>query len=320
MALVNSDNRFDWCNNLYYAKTNYNKSECCNIIKNTIKTYKGADEDFVRDICNRTNDKFSVYHLYFPVYLTEYVATFTWVTEKTEDKGSYTVDTTTNHSKRNSFNRSFFKGIYSSLSPDSFVGRNDQRFYILSHVADLDAGIYNDSCVYSKSQMSNLVSSDASGYKPASNAECFINGWSSDVVFVPIAVICYKYGGSEYKSYVNMHNGSTYCHYLISKKTEILATKAKKISLILRIITALSFVASTLLLISNAVNCWDVVWSILGLGLSIAGIIKICTLKHNQQYFNNFYGSNGDVGATAYKQEIIYLVLSIIMFIVSIII
>ena len=103
MAVVYSDNRFDWCNSLAYARKNYNRNECVNRLKYLLKDLKGADEKFVKAICAMDESDFVFTNYWFPVYQTTFTVTYIWDTEETKDKGDFTVTTTTTHTNTNTY-------------------------------------------------------------------------------------------------------------------------------------------------------------------------------------------------------------------------
>ena len=115
------------------------------------------------------------------------------------------------------------------------MGRNDERFYKLSHVNDLEGGIYNQACVYNEAGLENAIKEYAGKIKPNQYAQHTLNRWSVTVCFVPVALVSYKYNGQTYTGTVNMHNGSTHLTYLVSQTVKQKATTARKASIILRV-------------------------------------------------------------------------------------
>ncbi len=309
MAVGQYDGRFDYCDKLLETVANYNFDECCNIVKNTLKQFKGADKGFIQDVCGRPNSAFSIKKMFFPVYRVTMTVTYDWDVESTEDKGDYKVTTTTHHTNTNTKTKDFFRNIYSSCAPNTFTGRNDQRFYKLSHVNDLDASIYNDSCVYSQSSLTDAISAYAQKEKPANNADYLVNSWTVTVLFIPIAVINYKYGEKNYTSAVNMHNGQGHFEYLVSKECVENAKRAKKISLNLR--TASIAVSSINFVISLLSGFWATLFS---LALLIVMIVTSVLMKHNEQYFINYFGENGGtLTSGVLSKEITHITCSVII-------
>lgn len=171
MAVGQCNIKFDWCDQLIRVKRNYSNDECCNIVKNKLREFKGADSGFIKDVCSRANSTFRVARLFYPVYNVKATVTYDWNESNTHNSGDYSVTTTTHNTKTNTFTKNFFKGIYQGCCPDVFVGRNDERFYTLSHVDDLDGGVYNASCVYLEQGLQQDINAYAAAIKPESNAE-----------------------------------------------------------------------------------------------------------------------------------------------------
>ncbi len=309
MAVVQSDNRFDWCDELLEVKENYNFNECCNIVKNSLKEFKGADGNFLKEVCARANSTFSVRRTFFPVYSVNATVTYDWDVESTQDKGDYTVTTTTHHTNKNTFNKDFYRNIYDACKPNTYVGRNDGRFYRLSHVNDLDGNIYNSGCVYSQSGLENAIGTYASNGKPSGNAEYLVNRWSVTVCFVPVAIVSYTYNGQTYTSTVNMHNGRGYFEYCVSKKVKEKAEKMRKTSMILR---GVSLAVSGLgVVLCASLNVWAM---LLALVCFVILCITSAKMKHTKQYFLNEYGAQGEnLGASVIGKEITQVVVATVV-------
>ena len=316
MAVGYSDNRFDWCDELIEVKRNYSNDECCNIIKNVIKSQKGADPSFVKEICSKDNASFKFGWYFFPVYSTNFRVTYNWDEEETKNKGDYKVTTTTHNTNTNTFNRDFYKSIYNSCCPNLYVGRNDDRFYKLSHVDDLDGNIYSAASVYSQFALKEAMENYAKSEKPAIGASYLINGWSVMVFFVPMVNILYEFGGKTYNAVVNMHNGRCYVNYVVSKAVE---EKSKKTFLASVIMKSASILLSLVCFLAVMYNgFWAVLFS---LGLIGGNIGATIATKHNKKYFYNEYGSKGiDIGLKVLKSEIIQAVVTLILMILIIII
>ena len=217
MAIAETDLRFDWCDQLLELREHCNFSECCNIVKEKLRSFKGADGGFIKDVCARENSAFSVRRAFYPVYTVNATVTYTLDEERTEYKSGYSVDTTTHHTNKETFEHDFFRSIHTGCNPNEYVGRNDERFCKLSHMADLDGHIYNESCVYSQSGLESAIKRYAAEKSPDVYAQCLLNRWSVTVIFVPMAIVNYTYKGEKYESVVNMHNGDGHFGYPMSK-------------------------------------------------------------------------------------------------------
>ncbi len=314
MGIPNSDNRFDFAKELLFVNANLTNDECISAIKSSLKTFKGADEDFVKDICSRNSSTFKISYSYYPVYATRYLVTYRYTLEKTQNSNGYEINTTTKKTKTQSFDKDFFIGP-EELQLNNFVGRQDERFYILPHVADLNAPIANS---ISENELDNSIRRDAERHKPVSDASFTINGWEATVVFVPIAFVEFEYNNKQYRCCVNSHNGFCKCSYLISKEAEEAAFKSRKKSITMRTISAiLCVIASAISILFSVINNFDVESLIITAPVIIFTIIclfKIGGLGHTIEYFKEIYGKEG-VTASTYTTEVVLLILSIISFI-----
>ena len=310
MAIAKTDLRFDWCNQLLRLREYCNFSECCNIVKDKLRSFKGADGGFIKDVCAREESAFSVRKAFYPVYTVNATVTYTWDEETTEYKSGYSVDTTTHHTNKETFEYDFFRSIHTSCHPNEYVGRNDERFYKLSHVADLNGQIYNEACVYSQSGLESAIKKYAAGKSPDEYAQCLLNRWSVTVIFVPMAIVDFTYKGKKYQAVVNMHNGDGYFEYPMSKAVEQKAKTAAKASVILRV-SGLVLSAGGIVL-----SCLT---NVVGFILAAACFILLCvmagTMKHTKKYFINEYGDKGEELplAKALEKEIVLVGTAIVV-------
>ncbi len=321
MALQATDNRFDWCNRLLKARQNYSVEECCNIIKSELSKLKGADPDYVAAIISRAPKDFPVSKLYFPVYETTITATYTWDTVQKNyntDKFSdveirTTTTTTTTNTERDTFNKTFHRGVYDALDVTAYAGRTDQRFYQLNHVDDLDGSIYNDNCIYRKSDMEIAVNNAAMDHKK--RKQVFVNQWSCTACMIPIVIITVAYQGHSHKWYFNAHNGKLYSEgYLVSKRVESSVKEAVTKTRIPHIITGI--LSALAVIITFATADWSSNWftTLLSFALSIIGgivLINKAFIKQNATHIRNQFGKDGPDVEHVYKKSIILMIVSI---------
>lgn len=310
MAIAQNDLRFDWCDKLLELREYYSLDECCNIAKKTLRLFKGAEKEFIEDVCSRKNSAFSVRRTFYPVYSVNATVTYTWDEETTEYKSNYTVDTTTHHTNTETFGHDFFRNIHASCEPSSYVGRNDERFYKLAHVADLNGHIYNEACVYSSSQLENSIERYANAKSPDISAKCLLNRWSVTVVFVPVAIVGYTYKGTNYEATINMHNGKGHFGYPISESVKQQAKTARTASLVLR---------ATSLVLSGAGIFLSFLTNIIGAVVALSCFVLLCvmtgTMKHTKKYFLDEYGNKGEdlsIVRLIWK-EILQVVISVVV-------
>ena len=318
MALKQWDDRFDFCDDLLEVSANYSTNECCDIVKNTLKSFKGADRDFIQDICNRDNSTFKVRKMYFPYYCTQFTYTYNWEEEETEDKGDCKIYNTIIHTDTNTKTKDFFskKGIYTSCHVDNFVGRQDQRYYQLSHVNDLDGEIYNQRCIYSEDEIATGIKNFVERGLPNGDGSWVVNRRFIQALFIPVAVVYYAYNGTNYSSVINMHNG---CgggfQYLVSKKTEENAIASKKVGVVVNLI---SLAISAIVFISTllADNLIRTIFA--GILLLITIVLNVIWIANGKKACINNYGERG--GGFSLGSIIISLVWIIIDVIASILI
>lgn len=284
MAVESCNTRFDWCYRLLETKGNYNRNECCNIVKNYLQKLQGVDKKFLNNILSTSNDAFRFKKYYFPVYSVEATITYTWDV-RTE---TYDEITETHNTERKTFSNDFYKGIYDGCKPAKFVGRNDERFYKLSHVDDLDAGVYNNSCTYTSSQLTSEIKSYATNKSPSTDADTYLNEWTATALLVPIAVIGCTYEGKDYEFVVNMHNGYGHYDYLVSEEVSMKAVLAKRLSFWTRIAAILVSVFAWMSVVSETL-----IASLLASGLVIFLIVKSFTINHKKEYFLDLFGKKG---------------------------
>ncbi len=324
MAVKNYDTSFDWCDELIEVRAYYSADECCNIIKNELRSLKGADEDFINDVCNRTNASFKPRLHFAPVYEATFPVTYTWEVESVEDKGDYKIDKTTSYTDRSTLVQTFYTGIYDSLDPSTFIGKKGDRFYTLKHVDDLNGGVYNASCVQTYNEIYSKADKIAArGKHFGKNSEYYINSLSATVFFVPMYVMNIEYGGTHYQCVVNAHNGHTHCKYLISERASKIALCAYIGSLVMRSATLTvgfwGFMQSLKVMNNDTTEWWGFLCWLLSIGLGIFYIVNWFTMRHNKQYFNDFCGAEGGVRPGAYGPEIRNLLLSVALLIITLI-
>lgn len=285
MAVENCNTQFDWCDKLVEAKGNYNRDECCNIAKNHLREIKGIDQNFLNKLLSTSNDKLKFKKYYFPDYYVQATVTYTWdVTTETYDQ-----ITTTHNTEKNTFSEYFYKSIYESCKPVKFVGRNDERFYKLSHVDDLDGDIYNDSCVYTSGQLSYDIKSYARRKSPSADAELCLNSWNATAVLVPIAVIGFEYNGTNYEFIVNMHNGYGYYHYLVLQKVADKAKQAKRLGFGVRVATILIGVGAWIYTAPKSL------FSLIAASALLIFLgIKVFSIDYKKDYFLDLFGKKGE--------------------------
>lgn len=144
MAIEKSNNMFDWCDDIAYAKTNFTDEESFDIFKKALSNFGGIDKNFTNLVKSKTVKDVRFVDRYAPIYLLNIKATYVY-----DDVEIYDDETvTTTHTNVYTFSKETFKGVYNSLNLGNFVGRNDNRLFRLSHVDDLKYGLYNNKCSY----------------------------------------------------------------------------------------------------------------------------------------------------------------------------
>ncbi len=326
MAVQSTDNRFNWCHELLEACQNFTPEECCVTLKNELSKLKGADPDYVATVRARPVSEFPMRLLFYPVYEVSATATYTWdetkyKKETTEVKVSGEilssfVDTnkkvTTTYKEQISFDKTYFRNIYKELEPDNYVGRSDQRFYELDHVDDLEGGIYNDSCVYSQSDITDAIQRDA---KSEHNGTPYINQWYCTACMIPLIEISVLYNGTKHRWYFNAHNGAMFCEgYLVSKKIANAAKETAKAIVVPHILTYIAGVSS--IIVSFANMNWEH-WfaSLLSLATSLIGgiIVMIKAGAQNETNLRAEFGQNGDLSEETQKNAITYLIVACVI-------
>lgn len=182
MAVARSNNTFDWCDDIARAKTNYSEEECLNIFKNHVYRLAGVDQTFAK--CLKSAKKCDVKFLnsYVPVYMLTIRATYT----RHEDETRGDIVTTTTYTETYTFDDYATRGYNNAINAELFVGRNDDRWYELSHVDDLPYSLFNSNCYYTRGTMSLEVERIA---ERKHIGKCFVNGFSATAVFVPVVNI-----------------------------------------------------------------------------------------------------------------------------------
>ena len=293
MAVQYSNNAFDWCRQLVEVKINYNAEECLAIAKKKLQSLLGLDEKFVKDVCAKSLQEVKISLKYVPVYDVSVKLSANWSDTKSDTEmingRTYDVLTTTNHSQKRSTSKEFFKGIHKDLKVNAYVGRADSRFYKLAHVDDLKGGILSpEKTVYGRAELYKVIEKNANyllgrGETKVTfvKGKAQVNQWSATVFFVPIAVISFTYGGKEYTSLVNMHNGQSRVEYKLQEKLEVKAKNAWLISKILLVLGVL-FTGLTIVLGGDS-----------ALVLIIAIICMIIGFKKKKEFFKDFYAISG---------------------------
>lgn len=319
MAVARSNDSFDWCDDLARAKTNYSDEECLNIFKNHVFGLPGVDRAFAQSLraASKANVKFI--NSYVPVYMLRIKATYTR-DETTENQNTIT---TTTYKDTYTFSDYTTTGYNNTIQAQIFVGRNDDRWYDLSHVDDLPYGLFNSNCHFSCNGMLYEVSRIAE-YKHTGS--CCVNDFSATAVFVPVVNIYYTYNGCEYYCFINKHNGKITFKAPVSQKGKEEAKKAAKLTLTCKIIWIASFVLTILVGVSTFF-IHDILSGILM--LSLVGIPQGVLLYFgkereifgkNYAHFEWLFKNNGKITFKDYASNIIFAFISFAIFIASVII
>lgn len=339
MAVTESNNNFDFCDNIYVAKTNYNNAECLNIFKNVIAKCSSADDLFKQKVLGATLSSVKFDDRFFPVYGLTVEATDTYYTSDTEtqeitysdystDKASVT--TTTTHYQPFSFFAYTYNGIYDSCKPDVFVGRNDQRFYSVAHVDDLPYPIYNSETNYlSYKELRERARTRAPRFSPQKPLLSYgstikVNALDSDVYFVPVVVIYLEFEGNSYHCVVNRHNGNSHYTYPVSPEVDLESRftrdKAKKLTKTSAIFQCVTIALPILAIIVCGDNCniWFFLLSILlAIGVNIYLFLTYKPLfSKDLDYFRRRIADNGESQNVVLKRERAYFTLSLLFLIV----
>lgn len=318
MAVVNSNNMFDWCDDIARAKTNYSDKECLNIFKNHVSNLAGVDRNFAKRL-NETNENgVRFVNTYVPVYMLKIRATYTYDVTQTKDD----IVTTTTYNETYTFDDFATAGYNNAIQAQIFVGRNDDRWYELSHVDDLPFCLFNNQCAYSYNEMQSKVEYLA---KYKHTGTCFVNGFTATAVFVPVVNIYYSYNGYEYFCLINKHNGKITFQAPVSAEGKQKAQKAALISRVCKIIWITSFALSLLTAVIS-VFARDILIGLFMLAFTgvTQGVLlyfgkekEILTkdYKHYEWLFKN----NGKITLKNYIADFIFTFLSVVIFIVSVI-
>ncbi len=312
MAIREVDNRFDWCRELCYAVTNFSPDECCNKVRAALAQKKGAESGFLADVPNRSNSKFSFCKYYYPIYSADITATYSWDVKENDVHTDYTVTTTTHNTEKKSFTWQAPTGAPYDLKVDNFVGRSDQRFYILSHVADLDGRIYPSATIYNSYSMKSEVEKGANKNKSTMRSEVYINGWSCEVFFVPLCVLSYEYNGATYNCVVNMHNGLLSLDYPVSKENEKKITAAYLASLGIKLLTTV-FMVLAAFSVPDKSGFLAFMGVILRIGMLI-GLVVSHFFIGGRAYFRECFGDDGKIGIMSYLVQIIIFAVVFVTF------
>ncbi len=316
MAVQPSDDRFDWCSRLIKARRNYSAAECCDILKNQLATFRGADPGYVSKVRSYQTKDFSIVTRYIPIYEATATVTYTWNTtdeKKTTVKISdgpldtspeyvkLSADVKTTHRQQLTFTKLIFANVADELRPTEFVGRNDQRFEALSHVDDLQGQMWTPHSVYSSGAMENAIISEA---KKEHQGQVTLNKWSCTAILIPAFEITVPYNGRRDIWYVNAHNGASRCTgYLVSNRIEKAADETAQKVKLPHIISYIAGIAS--MIVSVTTMNWLGAWfaTLLSLIISFScGIVAINESRKQTKYsIRARFGKEGDCSRDEYS-------------------
>lgn len=314
MAAEKANNLFDWCNTLAYAKTNYSDAECLELFKKSVFRYNDIDSGYVSAVQKLELKNVNFINVYSPVYLLQIKATY--VTEDFEIDEN--VKTTTTYTDTYTFGKSTYRGM-PELNLDEFVGRNDNRLFILSHVDDLKYPLYNQQCVYTRSEMKIRAENLA---RPEHFGVCTLNCFDSDAVFIPVVCVKVRFGGKEYFCSINKHNGYVYNYYPVSQKAAEIVKKAFKQYKALKIagFVTIGITALTLIFIAFNFNFLNTALCILFFGGADALLIwqmgEHSVLDKNLNQHHNEYRAKGKISVKSNIGIALFLIIAIIIEIV----
>ena len=318
MAIEKSNNAFDWCDDIGYAKTNFTDEESLNIFKKSLSSFGGIDKEFVNLVNNKTVKDMKFVNRYAPVYLLNIKATYGY-----DDFQVYDDETiTTTHTNVYTFSKYTFKGVPNSLNLGNFVGRNDNRIFQLSHVDDLKYGLYGDNCSYTSSEMSSRVYDLSYGY---SRGTCTVNRYDCTAIFVPVVCIYVNFKGKSYHCVINKHNGCYYLYYPVSTDMSQAAEKEfktyKRFKFIGFAAVVCTFITALIVLFTS--SFLGGILSLLIFGGAQGILIKIMSKKYvfdntEKEYLNEF-AKTGKVNRKKNTPIIVFAVLAIIIEVIMLI-
>ncbi len=319
MAVAKSNNTFDWCDSIARAKTNYSEEECLNIFKNHVSSLAGVDQTFAKCLKSAKCGDVKFVNSYVPVYMLTIRATYTYDEQQT----SGDTVTTTTYTETYTFDDYTTCGYNNAIKAQVFVGRNDDRWYKLSHVDDLPYTLFAPDSYYTYGEMSSQVDQIAWNKH---RGTCFVNGFSATAVFVPVVNIYYTYNGHEYYCLINRHNGKITFQAPISQQGKEAARKAALISRVCKIIWIASF-ALTIIVGVAAVFIHDIVSGILTLAITAIpqGVLFYFgkeneILTKDYKHYEWLFKDNGKIKLKDYIADFIFTFLSVAIFIFSVII
>ncbi len=326
MAVQPSDNRFDWCDRLLTVRVNYSAEECCNILKSELAKFRGADPIYVAKVRSYQTKDFSISARYIPVYEARATVTYTWNTSD-EEKGTIklsngpldsspeyikvTTDVKTIHTKQLTFNRMFCRNITDELRPTEFTGRNDQRFYNLAHVDELNASSLGPTSVYSLPEMEQQIIAAA---KNEHGGKVALNSWSCTMIAVPAFEITVHYNGRRDIWYINAHNGAARCTgYLVSDRMKNEANRMVKKVKLPHIVT---YIAGSLsILVSVFTMNWRGAWFATLLSLlasfSVGIVAMVEASKQTESHIRSRFGREGLNARDEYGACMLYMWLAL---------
>lgn len=317
MAIEQSNNSFDWCETLAYAKTNFSDAECLDLFKKSLYGFSDIDSEYVKTIKKLELKNVKFINVYSPVYLLEIKASY--VTEDFEIDDN--VKTTTTYTNTYTFGKYTDKGM-PELNLSEFVGRNDNRLFSLSHVDDLKYPLYNQKCFYTQSEMrmraNNIARSEHIG-------ECTLNSFHTYVYFVPVVCIKVRFGGKEYFCSINKHNGYVHNYYPVSEKAAAEVKKAFKQYKTLKIagFVCIGITALTLLFVAFNVQFIYTVMSVLFFGGADALLIwRMCehdVLSKSIREYQNEYRTRGKISVKSNIGIALFPIIALIIEIILIV-
>ena len=208
------DSSFFWCEDMCRAGINYAEEQCLQFLRREAMRVSDVDRDFIIALTSATVEDFVFDYRYLPVYNFKVTARYT------KDGNSREIEKSGN----------YYNEKYADCRPDFFVGGQSSRFFALNLPRDLEFPLLSaNGKGISEKEAANRAVTFANDI-PARGERRSIKSWSGTVCFVPILLIKFTYEGRVYSSRVNMHNGTCVCETPSSRRDELWAKKATRIS------------------------------------------------------------------------------------------